>query len=205
MSSGCSTVISLHGNAPGDFRRAVDLARDGQQYAADSSQIIRLAANGEARALAKLGDRRGVDGAVGRAFEISDRLDAPAGVSPCISFGLYSTARTAANAATAFVALRRPDRVREYVAQVMPVFEASSSRWSQSLVRMDMATAFVTADHPEPERGAELVTEALMISADRPITSVLQRGREFLAATEKWSGLPAVRQAADALRAAGNR
>lgn len=189
----------------GDYRRAVDLAQDGQRYAGNGPQSIRLAANGEARALAKLGDEHGVDKAVERAFETSSRFELPEGVTPCISFGLYSLARTASNAATAYVGLRKPDRVREYAEQTMPVFEASRSRWSQSLLRLDMASALVTADRPDPERGAQLVTEALMISAERPITSVLQRGHEFLIAADRWSKLPPVRQAAETMRAAERR
>lgn len=189
----------------GDYRQAVDLARDGQRYAAGGPQVVRLASNGEARALAKLGDERGVDHAVARALDVSERFELPDGVSSCISFGIYSLARTASNAATAYVGLRKPERVREYAEQVMPIFEASRSRWSQSLVRLDMAAALVAADRPDPEHGAELVTEALMISAERPITSVLQRSREFLTSSERWRDLPEVRQAADTLRAAEHR
>jgi transcriptional regulator with XRE-family HTH domain len=185
-----------------DYRRALDLARDGQRYAKAGPQAVRLAINGEARALAKLGDRTGVDEAVERAYRLSDKFDAVSGVSPCISFGLYSLARTASNAATAYVALREPERVREYADQVMPVFELSQSCWSQSLLRLDLANALVVADQPEPEEAARLVTEALMISAERPITSVLTRTHEFLEASTRWRNLPAVATVAETLHVA---
>lgn len=189
----------------GDYRRAADLARDGQRYARTGPQAVRLAINGEARALAKLGDARGVDEAVSRAFRLSDRFEPVPGVSPCISFGLYSQARTASNAATAYVALRQPERVQEYADQAMPVFESSQSCWSQSLVRLDIATALVVAERPEPEQAGRLVTDALTISAERPITSVLSRSREFLSVASRWSKLPEIVEVAETLRAAERR
>jgi hypothetical protein len=189
----------------GDYARAVDLARDGQRLAGDGPQAVRLAINGEARALAKLGDERGVNTAVDLAHRVSGRLQLPPDLTSCISFEAYGTARTAANAATAYLSLRRPERVREFADQVMPVLEASRSCWSQSLVRLDIATALVVADKPEPDEAARLVTEALMISAERPITSVLQRSREFLMAAAPWRSLPDVIEATETLRAAERR
>ncbi|MBB5083140.1 tetratricopeptide (TPR) repeat protein [Nonomuraea endophytica] len=189
----------------GDYERAVDLARDGQRYARQGPQAVRLAINGEARALAKLGEARAVDRAVAHAYDLSTKFDSVSGVSSCISFGLYSAARTASNAATAYVALRRPDRVQEYADEVLPVFEASESCWSQSLLRLDIATALLLADRPEPEQAASLAIEALTISAERPITSVLTRSRELLHAANRWAELPAIREVADTLRVAHHR
>jgi tetratricopeptide (TPR) repeat protein len=189
----------------GNYRAAADLARDGQRYAKGGPQAVRLAINGEARALGKLRDFQGVNEAVDRAYRLADEFDAEPGVSPCISFGVYSPARTASNAATAYVSLGAPERVAEYADLVMPVFEASESRWSQSLVRLDIARAMIAADRPEPEQAAGLVTEALMLSADRPITSVLSRSREFLTASARWSELPEVIEAAETLRIAERR
>lgn len=160
----------------GNYRAAVDLARDGQRYAKGGAQAVRLAINGEARALGKLRDVAGVNEAVDRAYRVAGAFEEQPGVSPCISFGLYSPARTASNAATAYVSLGAPDQATEYANMVMPVFEASESRWSQSLVRLDVATAMVTSAEPGPEQAARLVTEALMLSAERPITSVLSLG-----------------------------
>lgn len=189
----------------GDFRAAVDLARDGQRYAKNGPQAVRLASNGEARALGKLGDVRGVDEAVQRAYRLAEHFEPVPGVSPCISFGLYSNARTASNAATAYVDLGLPERVREYADQVMPTFEASDSVWSQSLVRLDLAKSMVLSESPEPERAATLVVEALTISAERPITSVLKRSREFIHAASRWNDLPAVSEVAETLQIAERR
>jgi hypothetical protein len=73
------------------------------------------------------------------------------------------------------------------------------------LVRLDTATAMVFSRRPEPERAAQLVTEALMISAERPITSVLTRSRECLDAASRWRELPTVAEASAILKAATKR
>ncbi|MFF5082505.1 helix-turn-helix transcriptional regulator [Actinoplanes sp. NPDC000266] len=188
-----------------DYQRAVDLARDGMRYADNGPQAVRLAINGEARALGKLGDEAGVSRAVDLAYQITDRFDTVPGVSSCISLGIYSQARTAANAATAFVSLGMPDRVTEFSQQVTPAMEASDSCWTQSLVRLDIATAMIMAKAPEPEQAAQLVQEALTISAERPITSVLARSQEFLVAADRWRKLPAMIETVQTLRMATTR
>jgi tetratricopeptide (TPR) repeat protein len=171
---------SLRAYYTGDYKLSVELAREGQRYAANGPQSIRLAINGEARALARLGDTRGTDEAVARAYRASERCTTPDGVSSCISFGPYSLARTASNAATAYVNLGNKRRVQEHVDQALPAFEASTSKWSQSLVRLDLANVLLLDKHPDVERAAALAQEALTISAGKPITSVLHRTREFL-------------------------
>jgi transcriptional regulator with XRE-family HTH domain len=185
-----------------DYAQALAFAQDGQRYAGGGPQAVRLAINGEARALAKLGDARGVDEAVERAYKVSDRFETVGGVSSCISFGIYSEARTASNAATAYVSLGQPEQVQRYADLAMPVFETSESRWSQSLIRLDLANALLSTDHPEPEHSARLAIDALTISAERPITSVLTRSREVLAASVTWGHLPEVAELSQTLRAA---
>ncbi|HMA47659.1 MAG TPA: hypothetical protein VKP11_10730, partial [Frankiaceae bacterium] len=50
-----------------------------------------------------------------------------------------------------------------------------------------------------PRAGRALVQEALALSAERPITSVLQRSQEFVAAADRWHDLPAVAEVAEAV------
>ena len=50
-----------------DYRQSLTLAQDGQRYAKNGVQAVRLAINGEARALGKLRDRKGTAEAVTRA------------------------------------------------------------------------------------------------------------------------------------------
>ena len=162
-----------------DYDLAYKYARDGRRYAGSGPQSIRLAVNGEARALGKLGNVAGVHSAVERAYELAATSVQPPGVSPCISFGAYSPARTASNAVTAYVALGLPEQVTKHADIAMPVFEASNSKWSQSLIRLDLAIAIVASTNGDAERAGTLVQEALAFSAGNPIESVVQRNNRL--------------------------
>ena len=169
----------------GDYMAAVDLARDGARYAGTGPQLVRLAINGEARALAKLGDAPGVHLAVERAYQATDANELVPGVSPCISFGGYSLARTASNAVTAYVDLGSPSDAATHAEIAMPEFEASDSLWSQSLIRLDLAKAIVVGKDGDLEEAAALAHRALTISRQNPIASVVKRSRELLRAIDR--------------------
>ncbi|MEU8132152.1 helix-turn-helix domain-containing protein [Streptodolium elevatio] len=192
---------SLAAYYAGRFAEAVDLARHGQQLAPGSRQSIRLLINGEARALAKLGDRAGTDRAVDAAFTLLDRHAAPTGLTSCISFGAYGRARTAANAATAYVALRDTRQVLTWAEQIESPVEQSDSSWSRALVRLDIATALLRDRQPDVEQAMSLGREALTISSEHPIRSVWQRAHELHGHAERWLTVPDVREYAEALHA----
>jgi len=187
----------------GDYRRSLDLARDGLRYAGDGPQAIRLAVNGEARALARLGEayRHEADRAVGYAFALLDRIEVPEGLTACISFEPYSVGRAAANAATAYLSLGDTAEVLRYADQVDTVIETSESAWSRALVRLDVATALLRQPRPDVEHAMSLGVQALSTSAGNPIRSIWQRSRELHAASSQWPSLPAVREFGDCLRA----
>jgi transcriptional regulator with XRE-family HTH domain len=176
----------------GDHRLALDLARDGQIYAAGGPQTIRLAVNGEARALGRLGDRDGVREAVDRAFRHAEHSDLPDGMTPCTSFGAYSLARIAANAATAHLGVGEGALVQSYAQTATAMVGADRSPWSDVLIALDVATALATGDDADPEHGAALGVEALTRAGSRPIESIRQRARELARRTTPWSSLPAV-------------
>ena len=182
------------------FDDALELARAGQHAAKSGPQAIRLAVNGEARALGRLGDRHGVDEAVDRAFQLAEVVPVPAGLTPCISFEPYSVARIAANAATAYLSVGDAPRALEHADQVETLVEASDSVWSRSLVRLDKAAALLRQDRPDVEQAMQLGGEALVASADRPIRSVWQRAHELHAETAPWRRLRVVREYGEALR-----
>lgn len=96
---------SLAAYYTGDYRQSLALAWDGQRCAKNGIQAVRLAVNGEARALGKLRDQRGTTDAVTRAYRLLEQFPPAAGMTPCISFGIYSEARTASNAATAYLSI----------------------------------------------------------------------------------------------------
>lgn len=181
----------------GDYRRARDLAREGQTYAAGGPQAIRLAVNGEARALGHLGDRDGVREAVGRAFQLAGNAELPAGMTPCTSFGVYSLARIAANAATAHLAVGHTALVQSYAQTATAMAGVDRSPWSDVLISLDVATALATGDDADPEHGAALGIEALTRAGTQPIESIRQRGRELARRTTPWRSLPAVADLAE--------
>jgi hypothetical protein len=182
----------------GDYRWAVELAREGLQLAGGGPQTIRLLVNGEARALAKLGDDLGAKQAIEGAFVAAARHGVRDGMSPCLSFGPYSDARTTANAITAYTSLGDRGKVQEFLSELAPVVDSSSSVWSMSLTRLDLATVLLAEDSrrsqkPDPEAAAELAVQALTISAERPITSVMTRAREVHTGVSAWSNIDSVR------------
>ncbi|WP_163549273.1 helix-turn-helix domain-containing protein [Candidatus Frankia nodulisporulans] len=186
----------------GDFISARDLARSGLKLSAGGAQSVRLAVNGEARALGKLGDVEGVHRAVEAAYRQLERHPVVQGVSSPVSFDGYCLSRTASNAVTAYVPLGLPDYVQEHADIAMPEFESSESRWSQSLLRLDLANSLINSGRPDLDRACSLVREALEISQDRPITSVLQRSREFLASTRRWTDSQSIVNIRHAVKAA---
>jgi len=184
----------------GDYQAALDLAREGRRLARGTADEIRLAVNGEARALGRLGDRPGVDRAVGEAFALAERYSLPPGMSPCMSFEPYSSARIAANAATAYVSLGKPDRVREYADMAAEVADHSDSTWSRCLVRLDLATAMLLAPTPDPEQAATLGIEAVTGAAGNPIESIRRRSSELVAHAQPWRRLGSINHLVEATR-----
>lgn len=148
---------SLAAYYTGDYKLSLTLAQDGQRYAKSGIQAVRLAGNGEARALGKLRDRRGTAEAVARSYRLMESFPPAEGMTPCISFGVYSEARTASNAATAYLAIADTKQVLAYTEYAKRIVDASTSRWSRALVRLDTATALVKARarrcRPARERG----------------------------------------------------
>ena len=181
------------------YPEALELARDGQRHAHAGPQTIRLAVNGEARALGRLGDRRGVDEAVERAYAGASRLPPRTGMSPCISLEPYSEARVAANAATAYLSLGATSKVLDYAARIHSPVEESQVDWDRSLVRLDVATALIRQPRPDVEHAADIATTALQASAGNPIESIRQRAGEFVTQACQWQATPAVREFTEAL------
>jgi tetratricopeptide (TPR) repeat protein len=181
----------------GDYKRSLALAQDGQRYAKSGTQAVRLAINGEARASGKLHDERGTADAVARAYRLLERLPPAEGMTPCSSFGIYSEARTASNAATAYLALGQTRQALSYAERAREIVDASPSQWSYALIRLDMATALLSADQPEPEGASALGTEAVDAVRYLRIESIQQRTRELAAALRPWRHLPTVKDFLD--------
>ncbi|MET7713779.1 helix-turn-helix domain-containing protein [Streptomyces sp. NPDC005407] len=191
---------SLNAYYAGRYGHAVRWADAGLAIAPQTPQAIRLQANGRARALGKLGDRSAAVRAIALAEELSSHHSVPAGLTSCISFEPYSTARTLANAATAHVALADAPRVLAYAEQIDELVEQSDSAWSRALVRLDVATALLAGPSPDIEQAMALGHQVLQAGGGPPIRSVVQRAGDLLAQSQTWQNVPAVREYEDALR-----
>jgi len=184
-----------------DYTRAVAYARDGLSLAGGGPQALRLTINCEARALAFLpGRQRDAEQAVAQAYKLADQLDVPEGISPCIAFDPYSRGRVVANAITVFQTLGEVDRAVGLVEEIEGAVQTSNSGWSRSLVDLDHAATLLHGRHPEVEQAMHLASSALAASADRPITSVVQRGQALARSTAQFDNLPAVREFRERLR-----
>ncbi|WP_176969302.1 helix-turn-helix transcriptional regulator [Streptomyces sp. 2314.4] len=191
---------SLNAYYAGHYDHAVQWAEAGLAIAPDNPQAIRLQSNGRARALGKLGDRSGAIRAIASAEELSSHHSVPAGLTSCISFEPYATARTLANAATVHVALADAPRVLAYAEQIDELVEHSDSAWSQALVRLDVAAALLTGPRPDVEQAMALGRQVLEAGGGPPIRSVVQRAGDLLAGAKSWQSVPAVREYEDTLR-----
>ncbi|KUN17584.1 hypothetical protein AQJ11_37615 [Streptomyces corchorusii] len=184
------------------YAEADEAAAAGVDLAPNDGQAIRLLINGRARALARLGDRRGTERAIGRALDLSDQQPSlPPGITSCISFAPYSLARTLANEITARLSLGDTSEVLSCAEHIERLIEESDSEWSRALVRLDVAAALLQHRQPEVEHAMSLGRSALHASTTVPITSVWQRATELYQRAGRWHAEPDVDDYAEELRA----
>ncbi|MEU9744756.1 hypothetical protein [Streptomyces niveus] len=183
------------------YAEADAAAAAGIDLAPSHGQAIRLLVNGRARALARLGDRRGAERTIGRALDLSEQQPSlPSGITSCISFETYSLARTLANEITARLSLNDTSEVFSCARQIDGLIEESDSEWSRALVRLDVAAAFLQHRQPEVEQAMALGRRALHAGTSAPITSVWQRANELYERAERWHAEPDVGDYAEELR-----
>ena len=179
----------------GDFRGALGFARDGVRRSPRGPHGIRLAVTGEARALARLGDRGGVDEAVERAFGLLEWVPDQPSLSAGLTTGPYCRTRTAVNAATAYLAIGASARVPGFVAPARPA-DGTGLAAGQELSRWDAATAALRQDNPEADRASGLAIEAMMITSERRSEAAYQRARQFAGVARRWASQVSVREVA---------
>ncbi|MEV0810917.1 helix-turn-helix transcriptional regulator [Micromonospora sp. NPDC050200] len=183
----------------GDYHDALAYAQDGLRRGGTGPHSIRLTINGKARALAHLGDRYAVDKAVDHAFTALSDYPSSAQASASLALGPYCQARTAANAATAYLTLGSGTDVTTHLTTAIDAFDAAALRGPQALSRLDLATAYLNRGNPEPEQASALALEALTLTADQRYESVSQRARHFLATARPFAQQPQLRQVAELL------
>ncbi|MEV7192330.1 hypothetical protein AB0N81_11060 [Streptomyces sp. NPDC093510] len=184
----------------GDYQLSHQAAEAGVALGPRSAHAIRLLANGQARALARLGDSKGAGHAVARALSLSERqLQLPQGITSCISFAPYSYARTLANAITAHLSAGDVKRVLQYAGEIEGLVAGSDSQWTKALVGLDVATALLQQPHPDVEHAIFLGQAAVRAGNARPIESVRQRAGELLDRASRWRRERPVREYAEEL------
>jgi transcriptional regulator with XRE-family HTH domain len=180
----------------GHYHDAVAFARDGQHIGQGGRHTVRLALNGEARALARIGDRSGVDEAVERGLAALDRYPAAGGVSPSLSLDVYCRTRATANAATAYLSIGASQKALSHGSEALVAFDAAGLHGPQALTRLDLAAALLINEDADPDRACALAAEALDVAGCEQFESVRQRAREFVATASRWD-TPALRDLAD--------
>lgn len=184
----------------GRYGRALDFAQDGLTQAGDGPQSARLAINGVARAMGKLGRSDGVERAVDLAYDLVSRDDTPGGVPSSISLGSYSAAQVAGNAATSYLSLAMPNQVEKYAEQALADMNNTNSPWGRSLVMIDMARSHVLADDGDLDAAVTIMHDALSTSQGKPMTQVQRRVSEFLDdVAERWGDTAQLNGVRDAL------
>ncbi|MFF3867126.1 helix-turn-helix domain-containing protein [Micromonospora sp. NPDC001898] len=181
----------------GNHRDALAYAEDSLRHAGTGPHRIRLTINGQARALAHLGDRNGVDRAVDRTFELLAEHPSDGQVSTSLTLGPYCLTRAAANAATAYLALGHTTAVAGHLTTAIAAFDTAQLRGPQALSRLDMATAHLHAG--EPDQAAELALQALALTAEHRFESVHQRTEQFLATAHPLRRHPRIQDVANLL------
>ncbi|MEU8048388.1 helix-turn-helix transcriptional regulator [Micromonospora haikouensis] len=184
----------------GNCRDALAFAQDGRRFAGTGRQAVRLAVNGEARAHGRLGDRRAVEKAVGDAYDLLAGSSSEPGMTPCISFGVYSEARTASNAATAHLGLGNAGPVLQFAGRALDIVDSSPSRWSQALVRLDMASALLDTPTEDLDQALALARAAMAAAEGNRIESIEQRLRSFAAGLQGSSDYAPVAAFTDEVR-----
>ncbi|WP_280249394.1 hypothetical protein [Nocardia abscessus] len=183
----------------GHYDEALRYAQDGLAHAGYGPQHARLAINGVARAMGKLGDVEGVHHAVDQAYERLSHNREPAVVPSSISLESYSPAQVAGNAATSYLSLAMPEKVEQYAQLALPEMNDTNSPWGRSLVMIDLARSHVLAEDADLDAATSIMLDALGVSPSNPMMQVRRRVSEFVQdATARWGDtlqLRAVREA----------
>jgi len=181
----------------GDYRAALEYAEDGQRYATGVERA-RLAARCEARAYARIGDRKGVIDALQRAQLAMPSQ--PATDDSCPLWA-YTPGDLELHTGISFLWLGDPHHAEPHAKQAITLYQtaplALQSPPDQAHAQINLAICLAAQD--QPDEGIKLANDALSGSAGREAN--LQQARDFLAALPaQHRDLPATRDFADHLR-----
>src|SRR6266542_2836979 len=172
---GAQSMVALYDGRP----------EEAQALAPDPLVRAQLASWGEARALARMRDRRGVLEAIARgsrSIESAEAARSPGGV---FSFGVGEFEQYCG---TACLWLDLPDEAKRHAEHA---FELRDTAAAKALARLDIATAETQLGGPA--EASQIGAEVLRMPAEYLIDPIVRRAAELAAALEPHSSLAAVR------------
>ena len=179
---GAQSMVDLYDHRP---EKALRMAREGQALAPNPLVRAQLASWGEARALARMGDRRGVLEAIARgsrAIESSRDDWSPGGVFS------FSVGEFEQYCGTACLWLDLPEEAKRHAEQA---FELRDTIAAKALARLDVAAA--SNQLGRPAEAGQIGAEVLQMPSDYLIDPILRRATELAASLEPHSSLAEVR------------
>lgn len=179
---GAQSMVALYDGSPD---QALRLARAGQALAPDPLVRAQLASWGEARALARMGDRRGVLEAIARGSQAIESADGDRGPGGVFSF---SAGEFEQYCGTSCLWLDLPREARGHVERA---FELRDTAAAKAMARLDLAATESQLGYPA--EASRMAAEVLEMSGDYLIDPIVRRAAELSAALGPHRSLAAVR------------
>ncbi|HEX8927479.1 MAG TPA: hypothetical protein VGA45_01080 [Actinomycetota bacterium] len=179
---GAQSMVELYDDRP---EEALRLAREGQALAPNPLVRAQLASWGEARALARMGERRGVLEAIARgsrAIESSDGDCSPGGVFS------FSVGEFEQYCGTACLWLDLPDEAKRHAGHA---FQLRDTIAAKALARLDIATA--SGRLGDPVEAGQIGAEVLQMPAEYLIDPIVRRATELARSLRRHGSLAEVR------------
>jgi tetratricopeptide (TPR) repeat protein len=187
---GAQSMVELYDDRP---EEALRLAREGQALAPNPLVRAQLASWGEARALARMGDRRGVLEAIARgsrAIESSEHDHSPGGVF------MFSVGEFEQYCGTACLWLDLPEEAKRHANHA---YQLRDSVAAKALARLDIAGA----EHQlgRPAEASEIGAEVLQMPAEYLIDPIVRRATELASSLRQHGSIAEVRDFRERLTA----
>jgi transcriptional regulator with XRE-family HTH domain/tetratricopeptide (TPR) repeat protein len=179
---GAQSMVELYDDRP---EEALRLAREGQALAPNPLVRAQLASWGEARALARMGERRGVLEAIARgsrAIESSEDDHSPGGVFS------FSVGEFEQYCGTACLWLDLPEEAKRHANHA---YELRDTVAAKALARLDIASAESQLGRPAEASG--IGAEVLQMPAEYLIDPIVRRATELAASLRQHGSIAEVR------------
>jgi transcriptional regulator with XRE-family HTH domain len=179
---GAQSMVALY---DGRAEAALRLARQGQAVAPGPLARAQLASWGEARALARMGDRRGVLEAVARGSRAIEAAGDDRGPGGVFSF---SAGEFEQYCGTACLWLDLPVKAKQHVERALELRETVAAR---AMARLDLAAAQCQLGYPG--EASQIAAEALQTPDEYLIDPIMRRAAELSVALQPHRSLAPVR------------